>query len=991
MPYRSLDPRTELEQAVTADLKSALDKRGAVVTHYGKPASPAPASAPCDIAFEYGKGPNRRAVMVEVAQRTEASEFQSIVSHLEVWIATRGPAVNLLYSGRATSARMARLVRNENERRAALGLPGRIIFLKLDDLEAFIERWRSLPASEVPVARLDDVFARFADCKDDLTAAEVFREVLFPDWLEKKSELSAEAKDRLVSQQERLKRDIQGLENKLRESGVTGPRAHKYLIYLFFMALYEDQRGKDTRATKQGLMAYRDAMSNKDKAEFHDRTVHHLLSRNILEDPDVKHAGIPSQYEAIEISDSFVLERVIPVFESYSFADASIDAIGAVFEALARRAEKDNRIGQFFTPETAVTATCRLAGIRPTDLVADPACGTGRFLIRAMAMMCVRADQVAGLTQEQALQRIKKDLLLGSDIDPWIAIIAKMNMYIHGDGKSNIRHANGLTLASVASFAPEHPDPLSDALDVIVTNPPLGDINFGDVAEEAARTQLAAAGNKETPEALRAAASEWSKFNLEVIPHTVVEEEASAAAAKKADEWRLKAVKAQLEGDAKAEVRAKTRVAEWEAKQKAADQAIGSGKVTYRAAGRVAKGGALFLSSLAKCLKPCRDASLPLEWRGGVLGLIIDEAVLNTPQYAQARGFIRHNYFIKAIVSLPRDTFADLAKTTAKTSILLLVRKEDPDVVQREPVVFARAELTGPAGRNLKRANDLDAICDGFDAWRESLIGQCKSAGADVPTPAFVSVSASALEAAAKAAAKPRQIQMSAWALDPALPQERLDEAHWCKKGLVNSITNAVSLSDVTDLVSSGRVPPELDIYSFASVSRVEARVRFKGLTDTQYSTDSLQQVQENDILVSGIDLVHGSVAVVGAECAGMVVSKEYFILRAKPDIEPFWVAALLRTRAMRRIIEGTVTGTSNRTRVESPDVLMNLPIPAAPSKIEQEAIGSLLRDAGGYQKAMVKSISDAEMRAAAIAALPFDTLAVEPEFAEASPAGNEA
>ena len=990
MPYRSLDPRTELEQTVTADLKAALDKRGATVTHYGKPASHAPASAPCDIAIEYGKGSHRRAIMVEVAQRTEASEFQSIVSHLEVWIATRGPAVNLLYSGRATSARMARLVRNENERRAALGLAGRIIFVKLDDLEAFMERWRSLPASEAPVDRLDQVFARFADCKDDLTAAEVFREVLFPTWLEKKVELSAEARDRLVSQQERLKRDIQSLENKLRESGVTGPRAHKYLIYLFFMALYEDQRGKDTRATRQGLIAYRDAMSNKDKTEFHDRTVHHLLSRNILEDPDVKHAGIPSQYEAIEIPDSFILERVIPVFENYSFADASIDAIGAVFEALARRAEKDNRIGQFFTPETAVTATCRLAGIRPTDLVADPACGTGRFLIRAMAMMSEQAGQVPSVSQDQVLQRIKKDLLLGSDIDPWIAIIAKMNMYIHGDGKSNIRHANGLTLASVAAFAPEHPDPLSDAFDVIVTNPPLGDINFGDVAEEAARTQLAAKGKKITPEALKAAASEWSKVNLEVIPHTVVEEEASAAAAKKANEWRLKALKAQLDGDSKAEARAKVRVAEWEAKQKAADQIIGSGKVTYRAAGRTAKGGALFLSSVAKCLKPCRDASLPLEWRGGVLGLIIDEAVLNTPQYAQARSFIRRIYFIKAVVSLPRDTFADLAKTTAKTSILLLVRKDDPDVAQREPVIFARAELTGPAGRNLKRANDLDAICDGFDAWRETLIGGCKGAGLDVPTPAIIAAAETALADAAQATSAPRRIQMSASALDSALQQERLDEAHWCKKGLVNSIANAVTLSSVADLISSGRVPPELDIYSFASVSRVEARVRFKGLTDTQYSTDSLQQVQEDDILVSGIDLVHGSVAVVGADCTDMVVSKEYFILRAKSGIDPFWIAALLRTRAMRRIIEGTVTGTSNRTRVESPDVLMNLPIPPPPSKEEQEVIGSFLRDAGRHQKAMVKSIADAETRAAAVAALPFDILSVDDEDEDAGLAEGE-
>jgi hypothetical protein len=192
---------------------------------------------------------------------------------------------------------MARLVRNENERRAAAGRKGRIIFLKLDDLEAFLSRWRSLPAEEAPAGKLATFFSRCTQCVDDLASAEVFRDVVFPDWVEKKEELSAEVRDRLATQQERLKKDIQNLENKLRERGVTGPRAHKCLIYLFFMALYEDKRGKDTRATRQGFLAYREGLSNQDKTEFADRTVDHLLSRNILADPDVLGAGIPAQYE----------------------------------------------------------------------------------------------------------------------------------------------------------------------------------------------------------------------------------------------------------------------------------------------------------------------------------------------------------------------------------------------------------------------------------------------------------------------------------------------------------------------------------------------------------------------------------------------------------------------------------------------------------------------------------------------------------------------
>jgi type I restriction-modification system DNA methylase subunit len=964
--YRSLDPRTELEQTVAADLKGALEKRGCVVVHHGTAAAQAPSTAPADITVEYGPKASRRFILVEVAQRVDASELQSIIAHLDQWNATRGGNADLLYSGRATSARMARLVRNENERRSSLKISGRIIFLKLDDLEAFLARWRSLPAEEAPVKSMAAVFSRWPECLDDLSSASVVRDCIFPEWEEKRLELTDEAIRRLATQQERLKKDIQKLENKLRENGITGQRSHRFLIYLFFMALYEDKRGKETRATRQGFLAYRESLSNaaKNNTEFKNRTAHHLLSQEILEDRDVKHAGIAGEYENIDLTDDFVLNEVIPIFENYSFADAAIDAIGAVFEALARRAEKDNRIGQFFTPESAVAATCRLAGLRPTDLVADPACGTGRFLIRAMAIMSTKVSQVRGKAKEEALAAIRQDLLLGCDIDPWIAIIAKMNMYIHGDGKSNIRHANGLTLASVPAFAPQHPGNLSDQLDVVVTNPPLGDIDFISVAENVARVKT----KSSDAAVLERSARDWTQQNLAVVPHTIEEEVLAKKAAEKASEWRTKAVEAKVAADARKQASAEKRVAEWEAKRDAANKALGSGKVHYTPSGRTAMGGALFLSALVGCLKPVRDAALPLEWRGGVLGLIIDEAVLNTRDYAGAREFIRQFYYVKAIVSLPRDAFADLAKTTAKTSILLLIRKQDTAVEQREPVFFARAELTGPSGSDLTRRNDLIYICDAFDAWRQDHYGAFSKTNKAVADNRGIAKFVQDTIAKASGIG-----QVAIRQLDPLKQSERLDEAYWCMKELVAKIPNPARLDSVADLIASGRVPAEKDIYAFASVSRLEGRVRPKGETTTSYSIDELQEVRTGDILVSGIDLVHGSLGVAGDDCDGMVVSKEYFILRSKLGIDSHWLVSLLRTRAVRRIIEGTVTGTSNRTRVESPEVLMALPLPQPPSKPEQKKIGDALRLAHKHHADMLKEIARAQNSAAKIAALPFD------------------
>jgi len=245
----------------------------------------------------------------------------------------------------------------------------------------------------------------------------------------------------------------------------------------------------------------------------------------------------------------------------------------------------------------------------------------------------------------------------------------------------------------------------------------------------------------------------------------------------------------------------------------------------------------------------------------------------------------------------------------------------------------------------------------------------CRAAGKSILLPEKVRA---AQDAALKVAPSEHgPVQMSLWHLDQERPEERLDEAYWCMKALVKLMPKTVSLAEVADLITDGRIPPEQDVYSFASVSRVEARVRPKGETDTLYSADDLQEVRENDVLVSGIDLVHGSVGVVPPDCDGMVVSKEYFLLRAKPGYDSHWLAALLRTPAMRRIIEGTITSTSNRTRVESPEVLMSLPLPVPPPPKVRNKIGEVLRRAQGHQRAMVAGIAEAEKLAAEAGALP--------------------
>ncbi len=298
-----------------------------------------------------------------------------------------------------------------------------------------------------------------------------------------------------------------------------------------------------------------------------------------------------------------------------------------------------------------------------------------------------------------------------------------------------------------------------------------------------------------------------------------------------------------------------------------------------------------------------------------------------------------------------------MARTTAKTSILVLVRK-DPGVLQREPVFFGQALRTGPSGSDLLRPNDLDVLCDAYDAWRATVLAGCRADGSPVPTPDRIEEATAAAETVLTGLGD--EASFGAWELDPARPQERLDVAHWRMKAAVAELPATVALSDIADLVASGRTPGQSDFYSFAFVSRGTAFVGRRPLTATQYSTEELQQVEEGDVLVSGIDLVNGSVGVVGTDCDGAVVSKEYYILRAKPGVDPHWLVAMLRTTLVRRIIEGMVTGTSNRTRVESGDALMELRVPPMPAPEVQKASGDFLREAHRHQRLVAAEVEQA-------------------------------
>nr|WP_246679798.1 N-6 DNA methylase [Mesorhizobium sp. B2-3-5] len=326
--------------------------------------------------------------------------------------------------------------------------------------------------------------------------------------------------------------------------------------------------------------------------------------------------------------------------------------------------------------------------------------------------------------------------------------------------------------------------------------------------------------------------------------------------------------------------------------------------------------------------------------------------MLNTAAYSGARAFIRDNYFIKAIISLPRNAFEFLARTTAKTSIIILIKKPDASVVQREPVFFAKANTIGYTSTGMDSENDLPAVTDAFRAWRD--VAPSGYAGAVVD--------AKKLKAVIKKVPSMDDKVSMYWLSDDA-PSERLDFAYHRMRELIAAMPEQVPLSAILDSVV--RIPDDtlVDeqalIYSYAWVRSVDGRVRPKGIQDLKYEARDLRVVKTGDILVSGIDAVRGSIGVVGEDCDGLVVSKEFFIFRIKAEkqcsVDAEYLVRILRSPKMRAILEGTITGVSNRTRMESPSELLKIPIAPLPSLEEQQKISQKVQEAFKAQDDAVK------------------------------------
>lgn len=194
--------------------------------------------------------------------------------------------------------------------------------------------------------------------------------------------------------------------------------------------------------------------------------------------------------ERIELKPDTVKD-VVKRLQHFDLFGIDEDLNGRLFETFLSATMRGAQLGQYFTPRSIVKMMTRLADLETTrkrhSKVIDACCGSGGFLIEALTVMRNRVRENASLSAQEkdALIRVISDeCLYGIDFgkDPPLARIARMNMYLHGDGGSRIYYADALDKELVPT-RDEDPELLDNRLElretlqttkfqVALTNPP---------------------------------------------------------------------------------------------------------------------------------------------------------------------------------------------------------------------------------------------------------------------------------------------------------------------------------------------------------------------------------------------------------------------------------------------------------------------------------------------------------------------------------------
>jgi type I restriction enzyme M protein len=173
--------------------------------------------------------------------------------------------------------------------------------------------------------------------------------------------------------------------------------------------------------------------------------------------------------EPIYVSDAKI-KAVVEVLQDISLTETDLDAKGQAFEKFLGVVFR-GELGQYFTRRQIVEFVVDMLDPDERDMVLDPACGSGGFLLYCMKKV---ADKIksnyAGNQKliERKIYDFTRQKVYGIEINEKIARVAMMDMIVNDDGHTNIENNTGINSVF------RNPNIGFNRFTLIMTNPPFG-------------------------------------------------------------------------------------------------------------------------------------------------------------------------------------------------------------------------------------------------------------------------------------------------------------------------------------------------------------------------------------------------------------------------------------------------------------------------------------------------------------------------------------
>jgi type I restriction enzyme M protein len=253
--------------------------------------------------------------------------------------------------------------------------------------------------------------------------------------------------------------------NILRDDGLSYPDYVEQLTYLLFLKMADEQGSVNSKGSSiipegcdwQSLVS----RSGVDLQIQYSKVLHTLAGGTGM-------LGVIFHKAENKIRDPAKLQLlVVDLINKEDWSALDTDVKGDAYEGLLEKNAQDTKsgAGQYFTPRPLINAIVQCIQPQPGEIIFDPACGTGGFLLAAHKYIL---DTNPKLTKKQA-QHLRLHAIRGIELVPAVTRLGAMNFLLHGIGPLDDEEGNP-PITSADSLTSD----IGGSYDVILTNPPFG-------------------------------------------------------------------------------------------------------------------------------------------------------------------------------------------------------------------------------------------------------------------------------------------------------------------------------------------------------------------------------------------------------------------------------------------------------------------------------------------------------------------------------------